>query len=794
MMLEFLKLLLSLSISGTILILFLFLLKGFMKNKVSKKWQYYIWLIVIARLLIPFAPGMCLVNQGLHKMDFTEAVIRSRPAKVLLSQEDKTYGKVKQESDPVMAEENFSTRKESIPTAINWSVVIQLSLIIIWLAVALILFVYRVNTYHRFTRYIKKESAEVIEIEYLELLGKIAENMNIKHPIGLFTNKFVASALQAGFWKVRIVLPSLSLTDTELYYTLQHELIHCKRRDMFYKWLVQFTICIHWFNPFVHVMGQEINHACELSCDEAVIKKLSYENMRTYGDILLNAARTFGKYNNVLASVTFIENKKLLKERLDSIMNYHNKSRLMKGIMFFLTVILCTGALGLGAYSFEKPVKALAKMDVRQTSGMAILNDKAVNSKGTVSGKVLTSFDNNKMTRKYYKDSYVFTICWYRNKKNLDQYAEKTDIQLPDQTTMTVYFDNSSKDDTKNETIRSALTKLLQQIKDQPEEHWIVNTNPIVTQTLYVGTDLQQIAKKYYTKDDIGVFSAVSDELNSELQMQYCKKAFEDKKINFFSLLYDNLNKEELKEYAKKSYTEDRIGFFTLLYDNLDRKELTELAKKAYADNRINYFSLLSDYLGKEELTELARKTYADNRMNYFTLLYDNLSKKELAELAKKAFTDNRMNYFSILSDYLSKEELAELARKTYADNRMNYFTLLYDNLSKKELTELARKAYTDNKMNYFSLLYDNLDKKELAELAKKAFADDRMNYFSLLYDNLNKNELKELAKKAYTDNKINYFTLLYDNLSKEELKEYAKKAFTDGKINFMNILMNKSK
>lgn len=37
------------------------------------------------------------------------------------------------------------------------------------------------------------------------------------------------------------------------------------------------TICLHWFNTFVYLIGREINLACELSCDETVISKLNTE-------------------------------------------------------------------------------------------------------------------------------------------------------------------------------------------------------------------------------------------------------------------------------------------------------------------------------------------------------------------------------------------------------------------------------------------------------------------------------------------------------------------------------------
>ena len=53
---------LSLSVAGAILVSILLLLKPVYKNRLSHKWQYYVWLIVIARLLIPFAPETNLVS------------------------------------------------------------------------------------------------------------------------------------------------------------------------------------------------------------------------------------------------------------------------------------------------------------------------------------------------------------------------------------------------------------------------------------------------------------------------------------------------------------------------------------------------------------------------------------------------------------------------------------------------------------------------------------------------------------------------------------------------------------
>ena len=57
-----LKIILSMSISGTLLIFVLLLAKRVWQDKISRQWQYYIWLIVILRLIFPFAPEVNLMR------------------------------------------------------------------------------------------------------------------------------------------------------------------------------------------------------------------------------------------------------------------------------------------------------------------------------------------------------------------------------------------------------------------------------------------------------------------------------------------------------------------------------------------------------------------------------------------------------------------------------------------------------------------------------------------------------------------------------------------------------------
>ena len=69
-MIDVMKTGLSLSLSGGMMILVLWLSGKWFRERFSRRWQYYIWLLVIARLWIPLAPEQNLVGslfRGIEK-------------------------------------------------------------------------------------------------------------------------------------------------------------------------------------------------------------------------------------------------------------------------------------------------------------------------------------------------------------------------------------------------------------------------------------------------------------------------------------------------------------------------------------------------------------------------------------------------------------------------------------------------------------------------------------------------------------------------------------------------------
>ena len=76
-----LRMVLSLSLSGGLLIAVLLLCRPLYRERLSKSWQYYIWLLVVARLLLPVAPEGNLMGQ-LFQPEEPVRVDRQVPAEI----------------------------------------------------------------------------------------------------------------------------------------------------------------------------------------------------------------------------------------------------------------------------------------------------------------------------------------------------------------------------------------------------------------------------------------------------------------------------------------------------------------------------------------------------------------------------------------------------------------------------------------------------------------------------------------------------------------------------------------
>ena len=110
--------------------------------------------------------------------------------------------------------------------------------------------------------------------------AKIRKKVSVSIPLkeNIYITDETVSPFVMGIFRPRIYLPD-GLGEEEQEYIILHEKFHIRRLDHIVKPMAFAALCIHWFNPFVWVAFILFCKDMEMSCDEAVIKKMG-ENIR----------------------------------------------------------------------------------------------------------------------------------------------------------------------------------------------------------------------------------------------------------------------------------------------------------------------------------------------------------------------------------------------------------------------------------------------------------------------------------------------------------------------------------
>lgn len=496
------------SFSGSLLIMVLLAGKGFWKNRVSRQWQYYIWLVVIARLLLPFGlqagPGGRLVEAvqrvGVQNLSLSRQYHEPESEEAF---DGLTVALGQEEKGEAVPEEGMAVRQPvreilALFADHSW---------LIWLVGALLVLIRRVTIYQSFLRYVNARAVPVSDAALLDRLSLIAEQAGIRRPVELCVNPLVSSPLLTGFFHPCIVLPWGDISEEDFRHIALHELIHYKRLDLFYKWLVQIVVCLHWFNPLVHLMSREIAKACEFSCDEAVIVRMSEDGPRDYGKTLLDAMAAVGSNKEFPGAVTFGENKRLLKERLEAIMSFKKKSKAGKALTGILTAGICIGAAFLwGDTSLEATATSLAAAAPERTEA----EEPAVTEKeqkGISSLKETLSRSAAASAKRYYEadNLALFQIAFSR----LDEEAQEEWLEK-------IYEDDDS-------AFFSAGISML------------CPDNPLIG----------RFAEKAYADHNSAFFSISCSRMERETLKEWLDRATSDQKAGFQTILLEKLGLDE---------------------------------------------------------------------------------------------------------------------------------------------------------------------------------------------------------------------------------------------------------
>ncbi len=675
---------LSLSFSGSLLILALLLLRPWLRNRISRQWQYYAWLVVIARLLLPVTPGISLAGNlfqwagqavtppssyaGAERFPVPHMLRNSKfggdefmqggnisvsaglpqegnvPDSVRPPQEGNVPDSMRLPQEDNVFDSVRLPQEGNVPDAGLLPGAVLRLLWMPWLAGVLMLLIRKIIAYQSFVRHMKAGCEAVEEPALLDLLALEGERAGVKHPIELYGNSQASSPMLLGCFRPCIILPDSRLPRENFLCIVRHELCHYRRRDLFYKWLVQIAVCLHWFNPLVHMMEREISRACELSCDEAVVRSLDEKGRRAYGDTLLRAAAPKKNGKESAASVMLGESAALLKERLDAIMKFRKMSRGSRCAMLLLTAALGLGFTATGTYAAGE-----------NGSG------KGVNEKYTETlseGMPTVSGEND------------------------GEEVEIETITLKD-TTYYLIFDEEQLRAIGTGAYGMDLNYLQQDHIQLSEEEWIpIGTEDHPFTGSYNGNGFEisgltaclfGVAENAHLYNIILRDYEIAGMEEKALEWSQCPiLAQEEGDVRCYdNIMYPRENSEQSGEpgvsgpeaLAESSYAQGNVGLFAKAYTLLNKKTQEAWLERVFEDREIAFFSVCLWDLGEDCSTALAlaEETYQAKEIAFFSVLADGgLSRKTLESWLDQATEDKRFNFQIVLLEALDRDWEAE--------------------------------------------------------------------------------------------------------------------------------------
>lgn len=307
---DLLYMILTMSLAGSLLAGILLLGEHLWGRRMRYTWQYYLWIIVLARLLIP--GGLLTATPP------APAPVPGTAAAVTAAQLQPAEAAPGEESAapdiPVQAD---LPEAAASPSAADWRQSVLEALTLVWVAGAMMTALHRITAYRSFVRCLRAGLEPVDDVSLLNLTASLAERLGIREPVEVCVNPLAASPMVIGWRQPCIVLPDLPAAHGEFECIVLHELVHWKRLDRVYKWAVQLAVCVHWFNPLVYVMSRRIGRLCELACDEKVLRLLGRDGAPTYGATLLNSIAGARSCPSAAGTLELSKDKRMLKERLE---------------------------------------------------------------------------------------------------------------------------------------------------------------------------------------------------------------------------------------------------------------------------------------------------------------------------------------------------------------------------------------------------------------------------------------------------------------------------------------------
>ncbi|KKZ90877.1 hypothetical protein B4147_0240 [Bacillus wiedmannii] len=322
------------SIMASILVGLILCVKTLIRNKLTPRWHYMLWMILIVRLLLPWAPESSYSIYSIFSYSndttvlFRQDQIAVSPANELIQGKNDVddIERVHTPDSIRLTEENknqmYSKKQKNNETISLYTIILY-----IWLTGIIILGFASFIMNRRLLFYIKKQPV-ITDKRIIKIFENCKKSMSVHQDISLLLAEKVSSPTVFGMIRPKVLLSSLhmkNLDEQQLRHIFYHELAHIKRRDIGVNWLLYSLLILNWFNPILWYAYSCMREDQELACDAFALTFMDSGEQIAYGHTIIKLLEHYSSYYQAPNLVNLSRNKRTLKRRILMIKTFKKK-------------------------------------------------------------------------------------------------------------------------------------------------------------------------------------------------------------------------------------------------------------------------------------------------------------------------------------------------------------------------------------------------------------------------------------------------------------------------------------
>lgn len=344
------------SAEAGVLVLLVLLVQTLLRKQLPPRWRCSLWLLVVARLLLPVSfasvvsifnlvpplptPGAAAptpdrtVSLPGRKSPLDSTTLASAQVLPDSTHVSSALGNVAPNGgaspqSPVTQPraEEMATQSASATHAhrIPW----MRFLFAIWLGGVFLLGAYVLIGSIRLARRLAGLPA-VADDKLLEELRECRRLLGVRSRLIVVESSEIATPALHGLLRLRLLLPrgfARAFSPAELRFVLLHELAHVKRRDIPLNWLIAVLQVLHWFNPLLWLGFARWRADRELACDALALEAAGPGQNKEYGRTILRLLEGFTHRVAAPGLVGILEDKRRLRQRIRMIASFRPNKR-----------------------------------------------------------------------------------------------------------------------------------------------------------------------------------------------------------------------------------------------------------------------------------------------------------------------------------------------------------------------------------------------------------------------------------------------------------------------------------